>query len=77
MDKEPVRQYELALMENNTTMSIEVINGWSLSSGLVTHETKPLDVTISSHTNKVVFNVISFPRNPIIIGLFWFVLHNL
>jgi hypothetical protein len=24
----------------------------------------------------VVFNVISFPKNLVIIGLFWFVLHN-
>jgi hypothetical protein len=58
-------------------MSIEVIDGWSLSSRLITHETKPLDVTIGSHTNKVVFNVISFPRNVVIIGLSWLVLHNM
>jgi hypothetical protein len=49
------------------TVSVEVIDGQNLS--LVTHETKPLNVTIGSHTNKVVFNVISSLRNPIIIGL--------
>jgi hypothetical protein len=58
-------------------MSIEVIDGWSLSSRLITHETKPLDVTIGSYTNKVVFNVISFPINVVIIGLSWLVLHNM
>jgi len=69
MDKELVRQYKLVLMEKNTPVSIEVIDGQSLSLRLIIHKTKPLDVTIGSHTNKVVFNVISSPRNPIIIGL--------
>jgi hypothetical protein len=58
-------------------MLIEVIDGRNLSLGLVTRETKPLDVTIGSHTNKVVFNVISFPKTRVIIGLFLLVLHNL
>jgi hypothetical protein len=56
---------------------MEVINGWSICLGLVTHETKPLNINIGMHTNKVAFNVISSPINPIIIGLSWFILHNL
>jgi hypothetical protein len=63
-------------VEKGTPVPVEVINGWNLSSGLVTHETKPIDVNIGSHTIKVVFNVISSPRNLSIIGLSWFVLHN-
>jgi hypothetical protein len=55
---------------------IEVIDGQSFSLGPVTHETKPLDVTIGSHTNKVVFNVISSLRNLVVIGLSWLVLYN-
>jgi hypothetical protein len=76
VDKELVPQYKLNIMEKNTQTPIEVISGQSLSSGPITHETKPLNVTIGSHTNKVVFNVISSLRNPIIIGLSWLVLHN-
>jgi hypothetical protein len=57
----------------NTQVLVEVINGQSFSSRPITHETKPLDVTIGSHISKVVFNVISSPRNFIIIGLFWLV----
>jgi len=64
-------------MENNTPMPIEVIDGRSLSSRPITHETKPLDVSIGSHTNKVVFNDISCLRNHVLIGFFWLVLHNL
>jgi hypothetical protein len=56
-------------VEKNTLMLIEVIDGQNLSLRPVTHETKPLSVTIGSHTIKVVFNVISSPRNLVIIGL--------
>jgi hypothetical protein len=76
MDNELVQKYKLALMEKNTPMPVEVIDGQNLSSRPITHETKPLDVTIGSHTSKVLFNVISSPRNLVIIGLSWLVLHN-
>jgi hypothetical protein len=56
-------------VEKNTPMSVEVIDGQSLSSRLITHETKPLDVTIGFHTSKVVFNVISSSKKLVIIGL--------
>jgi hypothetical protein len=39
-------------------------------------KTKALDVAIGSHTNKVIFNVISSPKNLVIIGLFWLALCN-
>jgi hypothetical protein len=52
-------------------MLVEIIDVRNLSSRLVTHETKALNETIGSHTNKVVFNVIAFQENFIfIIGLF-------
>jgi hypothetical protein len=51
MDKELVQQYKLALVKKNTLVSIQVIDGWILSLRQITHETEPLDVTISSHTN--------------------------
>jgi hypothetical protein len=76
MDKELVRQYKLALMKKSRTMPIKIIDGQSLSSRPITHETKPLHVTIGSHNGKVVFNVILFSRNPIIIRLLWLVLQN-
>jgi hypothetical protein len=62
MDKELMWQYKLVLMEKNTLVSVEVIDGWSFSLGPITHETKLLNVTMGSHTNKVVFNVISSPH---------------
>ncbi len=62
--------------KKNIIVVVEVNNGHSLSLGPITHETKPLDVTIGFHTNKVVFKIISSLRNLVIIGLFWLVLHN-
>jgi hypothetical protein len=76
IDKDLMRQYELALMKKCTQVRIEVIEGRRLSWRLVTHETKPLNITIGFHTSKVVFNIISSPKNSIIIGLSWFTLHN-
>jgi hypothetical protein len=38
-----------------TQVLVEVIDGHSVLLGPVTHETKPLDVTIGSHINKVIF----------------------
>jgi hypothetical protein len=58
------------------TSVVEVIDGQSFSSRPITHETKPLDVTIGSHTSKVVFIVVSSLRNPIIIGLSWLLQYN-
>jgi hypothetical protein len=51
-------------------MAIEIINNWNFFLGLVTHETKALEITIELHFSKIVLNVISSSTNPIIIGLF-------
>ncbi len=63
-------------MEKNTPMPIEIVDGQKNSSWLIAHETKALNVTIGFHTNKVVFNIISSPRNHVIIGLSCLALHN-
>jgi hypothetical protein len=75
--KELVQQHKMILVKKNTPIVVEVIDGWSFSLGLVTHETKALDITIMTHTSNVAFNVISSPTNLIVIGLSWLILHNL
>jgi hypothetical protein len=77
IDKELVRQHNLALVEKMTPVVVEMINCQNFSLGPITHETKALMVTIRSHSNKIVFNVISYLKNLVIIGLSWFILHNL
>jgi hypothetical protein len=64
-------------MEKNTPMLVKmVINGRNLSLGPITYDTKRLHATIGSHTNRVILNVISSPRNLVIIGFFWLVHYN-
>jgi hypothetical protein len=77
MDKELVQQYKLALVEKNAPMSVQVIDGQRLSLGLITKQTKPLDVTIGSHTNLKLFSM-SFHLQEILssldcLGLFYII----
>ncbi len=71
INKEMVGQHKLSLVKKTTLVLVKVINDPCLFLRLAMHETKRLEVTIGSHTNGIVFNVISSPTNPIIIGLSW------
>jgi hypothetical protein len=59
----------LALVKKITPVTVEVIDGQNLSSRLVTHETKALNVAIGFHISKVIFNVIFSIKNLVIIRL--------
>ncbi len=76
INKELMQWHKMIIMKKSTLVAMEVINGQSLSLGLVMHETKALDIIIRTHTSKVAFNVISSSTSPIVIGLSWFILHN-
>ncbi len=76
IDKKLVWQYKVILVKKSTPIIVKVIDGWSISSRYVMHETKALDITIEMHTNKVAFNVISSPKRVIVIVLSWLILHN-
>ena len=47
-----------------------------MSSGSVTHETMPLEVTFEGHSSRIIFNVIRTPSNPVILGLSWLEKYN-
>jgi hypothetical protein len=55
---------------------VEVIDGRTIASGAITHETTPLELCIDKHTEKIVLNIISTPHHPIILGLPWLEAHN-
>jgi hypothetical protein len=76
VDKELVQQHKLALVKIVTLVEVEIIDDRNFSSRLVTHETKALEITIGPHSNKVMFNVVLSPKNPIIVGISWFILQN-
>ena len=71
IDKDFVKRHNLPIVSKNHPVAVEVIDGRPLISGDVTHETKPLDISLEGHRSTVVFNVISSPSNPLILGLSW------
>jgi hypothetical protein len=76
IDKGLLQQDKLVLMKKEILVLVDVIDGWSLFSSPSTHEIKTFEVIIGLHISKVIFNVISSLKRPIIIRLSWFALHN-
>jgi hypothetical protein len=77
INKKLVWEHNLALVEKATPMAVEMIDGCNFFLGHVMHEKKTLTIIIGLYNSKIVFNVISYLTNPIIIGLSWLILHNL
>ena len=55
---------------------VEVIDGQTLSCGAITHTTIALTLHIGPHQEEIIFNLITSPRHPIILGLSWLETHN-
>jgi molybdopterin-binding protein len=71
-----VQKYGLPIKLRNTPVHVEVVDGRTIESGIITHETKPLNLTIDSYVCKVAFNVIKSPNNFIILGQNWLEFYN-
>ncbi len=70
-DQTFVVQHNIPVIKKSTHVPVEVIDGRTIASGAITHETTPLELCIGKHTEKIVLNIISTPHHPIILGLFW------
>ncbi|KAH9535283.1 hypothetical protein CY35_17G044700 [Sphagnum magellanicum] len=78
----------LALVDSDTTSSFinqtsvaqhnnhVVIDGRTIVSGAITHETTLLELRIDKHMEKIVLNIISTLHHPVILGLPWLEAHN-
>jgi hypothetical protein len=71
-----VQKYGLPIKLRNTPAQVEVVDGRTIESGTITHETKPLNWTIDNYVCKVVFNVIKSTNNFIILGQNWLEFYN-
>jgi hypothetical protein len=69
-------QHNIPMVKKSTPVPVEVIDGKTIASGAITHETTPLELCIGKHTEKIVFNIISTSHHPIILGLPWLEAHN-
>ncbi len=76
IDKNLVKRHNLPIVPKKYPVTVEVINGRPLISGDVTHETKPLDIILKGHQSTIVFNIISSPSNPLVLGLSWLEMIN-
>jgi hypothetical protein len=71
-----MQQDKLVLVQKEILVPVDVIDGWSFFSSPSTHEIKIFEIIVGLHISKVIFNVISSLKRPIIIRLSWFGLHN-
>ncbi len=69
IDQTFVAQHNIPVVKKSTLVPVEVIDGRTIASGAITHETTPLELYIGKHTEKIVLNIISTPHHPIILGL--------
>jgi hypothetical protein len=76
IDKTFVAQHNIPVVTKSTPIPVEVIDGRTIASGVITHETTPLELCIGKHTKKIVLNIISTLHHPIILGLPWLEVHN-
>jgi hypothetical protein len=77
LDKDFAMKHGLELIKEARSTSMEVIDGWLLTSGNVMEETQSLEVILGDQVSHIVFNIIQCPANPVVLGLPWFELHNL
>jgi hypothetical protein len=76
IDQTFVAQHNILVVKKSTLVPVEVIDGRTIASGAITHETTPLELYIGKHTEKIILNIISTPHHPIILGVHWLEAHN-
>jgi hypothetical protein len=76
IDQTFVAQHNIPVVKKSSPVPVEVIDGRTITSSAITHETTPLELYIGKHTEKIVLNIISTPHHPIILGLPWLETHN-
>jgi len=72
-----VAQHNIHVVKKSTHVSVEVIDGRTITSGAITHKTTPLELRISKHMENIVLNIISTLHHLVILGLPWLKVHNL
>jgi hypothetical protein len=69
-------KYKLPIILRNKRAHVEVVDGRTIESGIVTYESKLLDISLDNCLYKVAFNIIKTPNNPIILGQFFLEVYN-
>jgi len=72
-----VAQHNIHVVKKSTHVPVEVIDGRTITSGAITHETTPLELRIGKHMENIVLNIILTPHHLVILGMPWLEAHNL
>ncbi len=76
IDQTFIAQHNIHVVKKSILVPIEVIDGRTIASCAITHETTPLELCISKHAKKKILNIISTPHHLVILGLLWLETHN-
>nr|PNR30611.1 hypothetical protein PHYPA_026927 [Physcomitrium patens] len=76
IDQKAVKELGLPVVTKLTPANVEIADGSHISSGMVTHETHPVEVVLGDgHRSLVSFNVIKSSYT-VVLGLSWLEKHN-
>ena len=76
LNEEFAKCHKICLVQKSKPVHVEVIDGQPLSSGSVTYELEPIEMTFKDHSSYIIFNIIKTPSNLIILGFSWLEKHN-
>ena len=71
-----IKKHDLTLAPKEVPRVVETVDGRSIASGPVTHETPLIQLQIGQHQEKIVFDAIQIGRYPVILGLPWLARHE-
>ena len=71
-----VDRLDLPQIKKDIPIPLEVIDGTPISSGKITHHTKPLRIQFQGHQEDLVFNIIPLGKYDAILGKPWLRFHN-
>ena len=76
IDNNFIEKHRLPMTLRNRPTQVEVVDGRTIESGTIIHESKALDINLDNFICKVAFNIIKLPNNPIILGQNWLEVYN-
>ena len=76
IDRDFVRKNKIALIEKETPYTISAVDGRPVDTGVIKEETTSLRLSISDHSENVVFDVTAIKTYPIILGMDWLIKHD-
>ncbi len=69
MDKEFAIRHHLVLMKKSYLAIVEIIDRRSFAFSDIVEKTQPLEVVLGDQVSTIVFKIIQYNTNPIVLGL--------